>query len=196
MADRFIVTESSLREAMRDDRYWHAGHPERNAYVNWVGEGFQALVRAEQAGDRSVVHVRAYSRVRDGRTEHVSDHLRSAPPRGDEDGVTLAQAPFLLTPRAPLVFSRPPVGRIPMERVARQSGKESARDVPSWARGMDRYVGETPARYAERLMNERYGPGNWADRPREFSQIKKYGSRHFRDPSGAGPFDVFSRPEA
>lgn len=34
MAGRFIVTECSLREAMRDNRYWQAGHPERNAYVN------------------------------------------------------------------------------------------------------------------------------------------------------------------
>jgi len=27
------VTEASLKRAMRDPRYWQAGHPERNDYV-------------------------------------------------------------------------------------------------------------------------------------------------------------------
>lgn len=71
------ITEADLRQAMRDRRYWQAGHPERHAYVNWVTEGWQALGDAEKSGGTREVHVRAYSRVRDGRTEHVDAYVQT-----------------------------------------------------------------------------------------------------------------------
>jgi pimeloyl-ACP methyl ester carboxylesterase len=64
---------------MRDRRYWQAGHPERQEYVNRVTEGWQALADVEQGGDRREVHVRAYSRVRDGRTEQVAAYVQTRP---------------------------------------------------------------------------------------------------------------------
>ena len=67
-----------------------------------------------------------------------------------------------------------------------ESGREAARDTPSWARGTPRRVGETPRDYAQRLMDEQYGPRGW-DRtqtgPRsEFNRIRKYGERAFQNP--------------
>jgi hypothetical protein len=90
---------------------------------------------------------------------------------------------FLFTPRFPF-FAEPPKGLVPrfMERIPRQSGKEAADNVPSWARGFRRIVGETLRQYAKRLMDEHYGPGKWEDTEREYNQIKKFGQRAFRDP--------------
>jgi hypothetical protein len=72
------MTEAGLRQAMRDRRHWQAGHPERHAYVNSVTEGWHALVDAERSGGTREVHVRSYSRVRAGRTEHVDSTSRPA----------------------------------------------------------------------------------------------------------------------
>jgi hypothetical protein len=104
---------------------------------------------------------------------------------------------LLLTPRFPFL-TEPPKGIVPrlMERIPRQSGKEAASDVPSWARGIPRRVGETPNDYAKRLMDDHHGPGNWKPTNREFNQIKKNGERAFRDPRETVPGADGSRPEA
>jgi hypothetical protein len=63
------------------------------------------------------------------------------------------------------------------------SGKEGAKNVPDWARGNRPYVGENGRDFAKRLMNEKYGPGNWRPRDNpEYRQIQKWGDRAFRDP--------------
>jgi hypothetical protein len=65
------------------------------------------------------------------------------------------------------------------------TGKTGATDIPSWAKGNPRgrpYVGESGNDFARRMMDEKYGKGNWSksgQQGREFSQIKKYGDRHF-----------------
>jgi hypothetical protein len=106
---------------------------------------------------------------------------------------------LLLSPRIPFL-AEPPKGIIPrlMERIPRQSGKESADNVPSWARGNPRRVRETPRDYAKRLMDNRYGPGNWRGTggQSEFNRIKKFGERGFRNPKEAAPADIEQRPEA
>jgi hypothetical protein len=104
---------------------------------------------------------------------------------------------LLLAPRVPFL-AEPPKGIIPrlMERIPRQSGKEAATDVPSWARSIARRVGETPNDYARRLMDDRYGPGNWKPSNREYNQIKKFGERAFRDPTTVAPAEQEAQPEA
>lgn len=82
MAETVPMDAAGLRAAVADDLYWQAGHPEHEAWRAWVSEGFRA-VHGEGDGPAGVVHVRAYSRTRDGRTEHVRAHLRSDPPGGD-----------------------------------------------------------------------------------------------------------------
>lgn len=77
------LTESRLREAMRDKRYWQSNHAERPAYTAWVTEGWRALVES-QAGD-GVVHVQAYERRGpDGAVVQVQAHQRGAPGRAWE----------------------------------------------------------------------------------------------------------------
>lgn len=86
------VTEASLRTAMRDPRYWRSGHPERQAFADWVGESFRALDAGAQGGSGDgVVAVRAYTRTRGGKPEQVGAHLRSGGSRGD--GGDRPQAP-------------------------------------------------------------------------------------------------------
>lgn len=145
MPMRVPISEASLRRAMRDDRYWLPGHPERQAYAGWVSDGYRALGAAGSGGG-GVVFVRAYVRMRAGRTEHVAAHQRSAPPHGGaRDGMGAVRLAQLLTPR---FFARPPTGPLPpgtpMQRIPRQSGRGSARDIPDWAHGRPRHVGETP----------------------------------------------------
>lgn len=77
------LTETGLRSALRDRRYWQSGHPERETYVGWVSRGWRALEGSpyQDPSGSPVVFVQAYTRVRDGHAEQVSAHQRSAPAR-------------------------------------------------------------------------------------------------------------------
>lgn len=86
--------------------------------------------------------------------------------------------------RPPLFFEGPPeeTARPFKEPIPRLSGKEASKDVPSWARGQRPYVGEKGRDFARRLMDQRYGRGNWDRDGDQYHKIQKYGDRHFRDP--------------
>jgi hypothetical protein len=195
MAESITITEADLRAAIRDPRYWMSGHPEREGFAGWVTEGFRALHGPEAKGGS--VKVRAYTRRRDGREEHVGAHTPgSAAGWGEgwewegiaDPGEVL---PDLLEPTQMLpFFARPPFyvpqtrpSGTPMRRVPNQSGKDGAKNPPSFAQGRPRFVGESAKNYAERMMNENYGPGRWSlentGQRREFQQIEKYGNRAF-----------------
>lgn len=78
------MTEAKLREAMRDRRYWNAGHPERNAYATWVTATWQHVASQDGGGD-GVVRVRAYERHgNDGKVHLVQAHTRAATARAWE----------------------------------------------------------------------------------------------------------------
>lgn len=63
---------------------------------------------------------------------------------------------------------------------AKQSGKEKANDVPSWAKGNKPNPGESGKDFAKRLLDEKYGPGNYDTGPgSEYNKIKKWGDRGF-----------------
>jgi RHS repeat-associated protein len=68
--------------------------------------------------------------------------------------------------------------------VSGATGKEAARDVPSWAKGNRPRIGESGKDFAKRMMDEQYGAGEWEGTgPRsEFSKIKKWGDRGFVEP--------------
>jgi hypothetical protein len=81
--------------------------------------------------------------------------------------------------------SEPPTNREFKKRKPRQSGKEAATEIPDWAKqmGAKPYADETPDDGAARIMNQKYGEGNWRRGPStEFSKIKKFFSRAFQDP--------------
>jgi len=60
------------------------------------------------------------------------------------------------------------------------SDKEAARDVPSWAKGQRPSTTENGRQFAERLLDEKYGKGNYPTGPgSEFNKIKKWGDRAF-----------------
>ena len=82
-------------------------------------------------------------------------------------------------PPAPGV-PKPPALKVPRPGV---SGKEGAKDVPSWAKGQRPRAGESGKDFAERLMDDKYGEGNYKKRGTgEYSKIKKWGDRAFEDP--------------
>ncbi|WP_449418684.1 hypothetical protein [Phormidium nigroviride] len=59
-------------------------------------------------------------------------------------------------------------------------GKAGATDIPSWAKGESPRADESGAEFAKRLLDEKYGAGNYPDGPgTEFNKLKKYGTRHF-----------------
>jgi hypothetical protein len=61
-----------------------------------------------------------------------------------------------------------------------QSGKESADDVPSWAQGERPHIEENGKDFAKRLLDDKYGAGNYPTGPgSEFNKIKKWGDRAF-----------------
>jgi RHS repeat-associated protein len=58
------------------------------------------------------------------------------------------------------------------------SGKERATDIPSWAQGEKPLPGESGKDFAERLLDKKYGKGNYPKGPgSEFSKLKKYAER-------------------
>jgi hypothetical protein len=79
---------------------------------------------------------------------------------------------------------------VPKEKkvpVSGKTGKEAAKDVPSWAKeqGDAPYVDEDGKTFAERLLNGQYGKGEWNKGKAskgpgsEFNKIKKWGDRGF-----------------
>ncbi|MGV8040649.1 MAG: RHS repeat-associated core domain-containing protein [Thermoanaerobaculaceae bacterium] len=63
----------------------------------------------------------------------------------------------------------------------RVGGKEGAKDIPSWAKGQRPRAGESGKEFARRLLDEKYGPGNWRKGPgSEYSKLQKYGDRAFQ----------------
>jgi RHS repeat-associated protein len=63
------------------------------------------------------------------------------------------------------------------------SGKEGAKDVPSWAEGARPKAGESGKEFAKRLCEQKYGKGNYDKGPgSDFNKIKKWGDRSFQDP--------------
>lgn len=102
---------------------------------------------------------------------------------GDHPALIPVQELLPFGVRPPLFFDEPPETIRPFkETVPRLSGKEAAKDAPSWARGQRPYVGENGRDFAKRLMDQRYGRGNWKPTDPEYRRIQKYGDRHFRDP--------------
>lgn len=60
------------------------------------------------------------------------------------------------------------------------SPKEAAKDVPSWAKGQRPLTTENGRQFAERLLDDKYGRGNYpTGSGSEFSKNKKGGDRAF-----------------
>lgn len=60
------------------------------------------------------------------------------------------------------------------------SGKDAADDVPSWAQRERPLMTESGRDFARRLLNKKYGVGNYPTGPgSEFIKIKKWGGRSF-----------------
>ncbi len=84
----------------------------------------------------------------------------------------------------PLIDSFGAKSDIYKEPIPRLSGQAGAKDIPSWARGMRPRIGEAGKDAAERVLDQKYGKGNWNkdDDGREFYKLQKYFDRSFRDP--------------
>lgn len=80
----------TLPQMMRDPRYWNPRHPENQAWVTQVTDGFRAHYPSEMTydatgrqtddvGHSGTVHVDAYVRTVDGKEVQVSEHERGWP---------------------------------------------------------------------------------------------------------------------
>lgn len=64
------------------------------------------------------------------------------------------------------------------KKQTRKSGKEASKDKPSWVNEKMIDKNLTAQQNATKLLNEKYGPGNWKKGQRtEFSQIVKWINR-------------------
>ena len=60
------------------------------------------------------------------------------------------------------------------------SGKQASKDIPGWMKGLRPKIGESGKDFAKRLMDDKYGPGNYKRGPKtEFSKIQKWADRNF-----------------
>ena len=72
------------------------------------------------------------------------------------------------------------------------SGKEASSEIPSWAEGEAPLLSENGKKFATRLLNEKYGAGNWkTGTSTEYSQLQKNGDRAWEAP----PEPVLPPPE-
>ena len=102
---------------------------------------------------------------------HVQPVIRigQAVAKGVQAGTHLAEASGGQGPRK---FKQPKAGA---------TGKEGATDIPSWARGERPYEGESGKAFAKRLLDKKYGAGNYPTGPgSEFNKLQKYADRHFK----------------
>ena len=61
---------------------------------------------------------------------------------------------------------------------SKQSGKEKANDRPDWSKHYPKQPDESGKDYADRVMNEKYGAGNYKKGPgSEHNKLKKWGDR-------------------
>ena len=68
--------------------------------------------------------------------------------------------------------------RIMFAKKSKSSGKEKSSDVPSWAKGEKPKEGESGNDFAKRLMDKKYGKGNYRTGPgSEYNKLRKYGDR-------------------
>jgi hypothetical protein len=45
------------------------------------------------------------------------------------------------------------------------------------------FVGENGNKFAKRILDEKYGPGNWREGPgTEYNKLRKWGNEAFQDP--------------
>src|SRR5256714_13856816 len=73
------------------------------------------------------------------------------------------------------------------------SGKEAADDVPSWAQGERPLTTENGRDFAKRLLDDKYGAGNYPTGPgSEFNKIKKWDDRAFESRAGGQQWRAFS----
>ena len=68
--------------------------------------------------------------------------------------------------------------KILFAKKSKSSGKEKASDIPSWAKGEKPKDGESGNDYARRLMDKKYGKGNYKTGPgTEYNKLRKHGDR-------------------
>jgi hypothetical protein len=134
-------------------------------------------------------------------------HPVSAQPRVAQEFFLPGRVPFFARPPTGPRLPRTPGEPVPGEQVAPRRmvprsdvpEPESAKDTPSWSRGsapQQKPDGswENGKEYAKRLLDEKYGPGNW-EREKgptsEYNRLKKHGDRDFKLPADptAVPFN-------
>ncbi|MGS6433520.1 hypothetical protein ACUS56_32310, partial [Pseudomonas aeruginosa] len=62
-----------------------------------------------------------------------------------------------------------------------------AKDVPSWAKGDRPYQGESGKDFAKRIMDQKYGKGNWKDGPCSGQPIPDSGLSFSSATAGGNP---------
>jgi hypothetical protein len=74
---------------------------------------------------------------------------------------------------------------VPKTKITKKGISDAVKknDVPSWAEGKRPFVGENGNAFAERLLNDKYGPGKWKKGPgTEYNIIRKWGDAAFENP--------------
>ncbi|MGN0439009.1 MAG: hypothetical protein ACI4F4_10835, partial [Lachnospiraceae bacterium] len=105
-------------------------------------------------------------------TEEDTSSIHGVPAK-DEDATSLSGIPSQ-------GHKRPNINQSKGKKKAKLDKKSRSSNKPSWAEGEEPKEGESGKQYAKRMMDEKYGKGNWIrkdEQGREYSKLKKYGDR-------------------
>lgn len=162
-----------------------------NLAAAMIGAVHLRLEEMAEDGIKRVTRTESLLRANFNPDQRRDDHGRwtaeGSPREGETDttghpALMPAQELLPFFARPPFFLEEPPKTVRPFKKpIPRLSGKEGAKDIPSWARGKRPYVGENGGDYAQRLMDDQYGRGNWDKNDPEYRHLKKHGDRNFRD---------------
>ncbi len=122
--------------------------------------------------------VNMYAYVRNNPLRYIDPFGLDKQEKADDDYPWFWYLACLIDPNCEPTVPPEYLPYIPM--VGGAKGKEGATDIPSWAEGQRPQPGESGKDFAQRLMDEKYGPEAYRKGPgSEFNKLKKYGDRHF-----------------
>ncbi|MEM1321370.1 MAG: RHS repeat-associated core domain-containing protein [Bacteroidota bacterium] len=150
-----------------DDKYAHGGEPDRVKQ----DEDFCYI----ECGDGLIDQISRFGDIvdRDWNAPKNQENVQNL--KEVAEILTRRRAPTQMGPGKNLGFGKK---SNKSKKKSKKSGKAKGSDIPDWAKGEKPSPGESPNDFAKRLLEGKYGAGNYKTGPgSEYNKLKKYASR-------------------